>query len=103
MDKEWNAMKKTQEQFEIETLKFIRNRLDYIYSIAKSYNSDNPELMDTIESLAAVANMFAKIKLEEINGNVETSSPQGFIVNKLGSSYSRMKDYEKRKDMDFLG
>ncbi len=94
-------MKKTQDQFNIETLKLIRNRLDYIYSIATSYNSDNPELMDTIENLAAVANMFAKVKIEELNGHVETSSPQGFILSKLGSSYSRMKEYEKQKDSEF--
>lgn len=94
-------MKKEQEQFEIDTLKHIRNRLDYIYSIAKNYNHDSPELMDTIASLATVANMFAKIKLEELNGHVETSSPQGFIVNNLGNSYSRMKEYEKQKDGDF--
>lgn len=93
-------MKNTPEQFEIETLKLIKNRLDYIYSIAKSYNNDYPELMDTIESLASVANMFAKIKLEELNGNLETPSPQGFIVSKLGNSYSRMKEYEKQKDID---
>jgi hypothetical protein len=95
-------MKNEMEQFEVETLKHIKNRLDYIYSIAKSYNNDNPELMDTIQSLATVANMFAKIKLDELNGNnVETPSPQGFIVSKLGISYSRMKDYEKQKDVDF--
>lgn len=94
-------MKKAQDQFDIETLKLIKNRLDYIYSIAKSYNSDNPELMDTIESLATVANMFAKIRLEELYGNIETSSPQGYIVSKLGNSYSRMKNFEKQKDTDF--
>ncbi|WP_042375359.1 hypothetical protein [Neobacillus jeddahensis] len=95
-------MKQGQDPFEIETLKHIRNRLDYIYSIAKRYNSDKPELMDTIESLAMVANMFAKIKLEELTGKVETTSPQGYIVNKLGNSYSRMKNYEKDKeDLDF--
>lgn len=94
-------MKPEQEQFEIETLKLIKNRLDYIYSIAKSYNNDNPELMDTIESLATVANMFAKIRLEELNGNIETHNSQGYIVNKLGNSYSRMKEYEKQKDLDF--
>ena len=94
-------MKNGQEQFEIETLKFIRNRLDYIYSIAKTYNHDNPELMDTIESLASVANMFAKLKLEELNGNTETSSPQGYIVSKLGNAYSRMMAYEKQKEKDF--
>lgn len=93
-------MEKTQEQFEIETLKFIRNRLDYIYSIAKSYNHENPELMDTIESLAKVANIFAKIKLEELNGQVGTSSAQGAIVSTLGNSYSRMKEYERQKDID---
>lgn len=89
------------EQFDTETLKLIKNRLDYIYSIAKRYNVDNPELMDTIESLAIVANMFAKIKLEELKGSVETSSPQGYIVSRLGNSYSRMKDYETQKDLDF--
>jgi hypothetical protein len=94
-------MKMAQEQFEIETVKHIKNRLDYIYSIAKSYNHDNPELMDTIESLAMIANMFAKIKLEELTGTEETSNPQGFIVNKLGNSYSRMREYEKQKDKDF--
>lgn len=95
-------MKNGQEQFDIETLKYIRNRLDYIYSIAKTNNNDNPELMDTIESLATVANMFAKIKLEELNGTVETSSPQGYIMSKLGNSYSRMKEYEKQKDLDYM-
>jgi hypothetical protein len=94
-------MKKGQELFEVETIKHIRNRLDYIYSIAKNNNHDNPELMDTIVSLAEVANMFAKIVLEDLNGNPETSSPQGYIVSKLGNSYSRMKEYEKQKDLDF--
>jgi hypothetical protein len=94
-------MKTTPEQFEIETLKLIKNRLDYIYSIAKRHSNDNPQLMDTIENLATVANMFAKIKLEELNGNIETTSPQGFIVSRLGNSYSRMKEYEKQKDLDF--
>ena len=95
-------MTKPQEQFEIETLKLIKNRLDYIYSIAKRYNNDTPELMDTIESLASIANMFATIKLEELNGNGKTPSPQGFIVSKLGNSYSNMKEYEKQKEnIDF--
>jgi hypothetical protein len=94
-------MKKGQERFEIETLKHIRNRIDFICSVAKHHNHDNPELMDTIVSLAEVANMFAKIQIEDLNGSVETSSPQGFIVSKLGNSYSRMRGYEKRKDLDF--
>lgn len=94
-------MKNAQEQFEIETLKHIKNKLDYIYSIAKRYNNDNPELMDTIESLATVANMFAKIKLEELNGDGKTAHPQGYIVSKLANSYSRMKEYEKQKENDF--
>jgi hypothetical protein len=95
-------MKKPQEQFEMETLKLIKNKLDYIYSIAKSHHSDNPELMDSIESLASVANMFARVKLEELNGNIKTSGPQGFIVSKLGNAYSSMKEYEKqKKDIDF--
>ncbi|WP_445487424.1 hypothetical protein [Niallia sp. 03133] len=95
-------MKKQHEQFEIETLKLIKNKLDYIYSIAKSYNNDNRELMGTIESLASVANMFAKIKLEELNGKEQTSGPQGFIVSKLGNVYSNLKEYEKQKqEIDF--
>lgn len=94
-------MKMAQEPFEQETLKHIRSRLDYIYSIAHTYNYDNPELMDAIASLAAVANMYTKVHLEELNGEIITKSPQGFIVSELGKSYSRMKEYEKRKDMDF--
>ncbi|MDR4946575.1 hypothetical protein [Neobacillus cucumis] len=88
-------------QFDIETLKLIRNKLDYIYSIAKSNYNDNPELMDTIESLAEVANMFANIRIQELNDHVETMGPQGFIVSRLGNAYSRMKNYEKQKDSDF--
>ena len=91
-------MKPTHEQFDIETIKHIRNRLDYIYSIAKTDKHDHPELMDTIASLAIVANMFAKSKLEELNDHSETSSIQGFIVSNLGNSYSRMKEYEKQKE-----
>ncbi|MFC4802248.1 hypothetical protein ACFPA1_23350 [Neobacillus sp. GCM10023253] len=94
-------MKKEQEQFDIETLQLIQNRLDYIYSIAKRYNSDHPELMDTIESLANVANMFAKNKYEELKGKEVTASQQGNIVRRLGNSYSRMREYEKQKDTDF--
>jgi hypothetical protein len=89
------------ETFDIETLKLIRNKLDYIYSIAKCHYNDHPELMDTIENLAQVANMFANIRLQELNHRVETSSPQGFIVSKLANAYSRMKNYEKQKDSDF--
>jgi hypothetical protein len=88
-------------QFDIETLKLIRNKLDYIYSIAKSNYNDNPELMDTIESLAEVANMFANIRIQELNDCIETSSPQGFIVSKLANAYSRMKNFEKQRDSDF--
>lgn len=97
----WIIMKNAQDPFDIETLKHIRNRLDYIYSMSKTFSNDNPELMDTISSLTKVANMFAKIKIEELNGKVETSSPQGMIVSNLGNSYSRMKEYEKNKETDF--
>ncbi len=48
------------DQFDIETLTRIRNRLDYIYSIAKGNYNDNPELMDTIESLAQVSKHVCK-------------------------------------------
>lgn len=89
------------EQFDIETLKLISNRLDYIYTIAKSNYNDNPELMDTIENLARVAKMFATSKIQELNGQIKSTNPQGFILSKLATSYSRMKDYEKQKDSNF--
>jgi hypothetical protein len=84
-------------KFDIEILKLIENKLDYIYSIAKCHYNDNPELMDTIENLAQVAKMFAQIRIQEIKGLEKTSSPQGFIVSKLANSYSRMQNYEKQK------
>lgn len=87
--------------FDIETLKHIRNRLDYIYSIANCNYNDNPELMDTIKGLAQVANMFSNIKIQELNNQVETPSPQGYILAELATSYSRMREYEKNKDNDF--
>jgi hypothetical protein len=85
------------EKFDIEILKLIENKLDYIYSIAKSNYNDNPELMDTIENLAQVANMFAQIRIQELKGDEITSSPQGFIVPKIANSYARMQNYEKQK------
>jgi hypothetical protein len=87
--------------FDIDTLKHIRNRLDYIYSIANSNYNDNPELMDTIKSLAQVAKMFSNIKIQELNHHVGTPSPQGFILSELANSYSRMKEYEKHKENEF--
>jgi hypothetical protein len=57
--------------------------------------------MDTIENLAQVANMFTSIKIKEISKQVETTSPQGYILSKLSNSYSRMKEYEKQKETDF--
>jgi hypothetical protein len=90
--------------FDIDTLKHISNKLDYIYSIAKSNYNDSPELMDTIENLAQVANMFTNIKIQELNNEVKTvktPSPQGYILSKLANSYSRMKEYEKGKEEDF--
>ncbi|MCM3768456.1 hypothetical protein [Neobacillus niacini] len=90
-----------QVQFDIDTLKMIKNRLDYIYSIARKYNNDNPELMDTIEGLAVIANMFATNQLEELKGTEAPSSPQGAIVSKLGNPCSRMKEYENQKTNDF--
>ena len=89
------------DHYDIETLKHIRNKLDYIYAIAKSNNHDNPELMDTIESLALIANMFANIHIKALNNQAVTASPQGYILAKLSNSYSRMKGYEKRKEDDF--
>ncbi len=89
------------EAFEVETLKHIRNRLDYIYSIAKTHNHNHPELMDTIESLAKIANMLAKVKIEELEGKVVTSSSQGYIVNHLGKSYLSMTEYEKQIENKF--
>ncbi|GHH98903.1 hypothetical protein [Neobacillus kokaensis] len=88
-------------QFDVETLERIRNKLTYINSIAKSNYSDHPELMDTIESLAQVANMFTNIRIQELNNHVKTTSPQGFIVFKLGNAYSRMKNFEEQKNSDF--
>ncbi|MGG3466050.1 hypothetical protein ABES02_00475 [Neobacillus pocheonensis] len=89
------------EQFDIDTLKQIRNKLDYIYYVAKSNYNDNPELMDTIENLAQVANMFTNIKIQELNGQVKTQSPQGYILPKLANAYSRMKEYENQKEDEF--
>ncbi|WP_071393305.1 hypothetical protein [Bacillus tuaregi] len=94
-------MKKGQEPFEIETLKHIRNRLDYIYSISKRYSHDQPELMDTVASLASIAKMFANVKMEELKGSVETEGSQGYIVRNLGNAFSRMQDYEKQQDPKF--
>ena len=91
----------TSDQFDIDTLKHIRNKLDYIYFIAKSNYNDNPELMDTIENLAQVSNMFTNLKIQELSKQVETASPQGYILSKLSNSYSRMKEYEKQKETDF--
>lgn len=89
------------EHYDIETLKHIRNKLDYIYAIAKSHNKDNPELMDTIENLALIANMFADIHIKALKNQAVTASPQGYILAKLSNPYSRMKGYEKRKEDDF--
>lgn len=85
------------DQFDAETLKHIRSRLDTVYAIAKKNYNDNPELMDTIESLAQIAIMFTTIKLQEVNGDEKTASPQGYILSKLSNSYSRMTEYEKQK------
>jgi hypothetical protein len=84
--------------FDIETLKLIKNKLDYIYSIAKSNYNDHLELMDTIESLTEVANIFANIRIQELNDHVDSLNTQGLIVSKLGNAYSRMKNYEKQKE-----
>jgi hypothetical protein len=89
------------DQFDAETLKHIRSRLDTVYAIAKKNYNDNPELMDTIESLAQIAIMFTNIKLQEVNDQDETASPQGYILSKLSNSYSRMTEYEKLKVKDF--
>ncbi|MCM3651738.1 hypothetical protein [Metabacillus litoralis] len=89
------------EHFDIKTLKLISNKLDYINSIAKGYYNDNPELMDTIENLARVANMFATSKIQELNGHTKTTNPQGFILSTLATPYSRMKEYEKQKNNEF--
>jgi hypothetical protein len=89
------------QQFDIETLKRIRNKLDNIYIIAKCNYNDHPELMDTIENLALVANMFANVRIHELTDHKEISGPQGFIVSKLANAYSRMKDYEKQNESDF--
>ncbi|MEH7131264.1 hypothetical protein V7103_24110 [Neobacillus drentensis] len=89
------------DQFDIDTLKHIRNKLDYIYFIAKSNYNDNPELMDTIENLALISNMFTNVKIQELSKKKETLSPQGYILSKLSHSYSRMKEYEKQKETDF--
>jgi hypothetical protein len=89
------------DQFDIDTLKHIRNKLDYIYFIAKSNYNDNPELMDTIENLAQVSTMFTNLKIQELSKQKETQSPQGYILSKLSHSYSRMKEYERKKETDF--
>ncbi|MGG3925701.1 hypothetical protein ABET51_06840 [Metabacillus fastidiosus] len=83
------------EKFDIKTLTEIRDRLDYIHTIATTNYSDNPELMDTIDHLARVGAMFADIKIEELEGHIETADPQNYILEKLSSSYFHMKNYEK--------
>ena len=89
------------EQFDVQTLKQIRNKLDYIHFIAKSNYQDDPELMDSIECLASVAKTFATSKIEELDGLLLTKGVQGSIVATLGNSYSRMKQYEKDKEKQF--
>lgn len=89
------------ELFKVETLKHIQSRLDYIYSTAKTHHQHQPHLMDAIASLAKIANMFAKTKIEELNGKIETASPQGYIVSKLGNAYLAIKEFEKQQEDPF--
>jgi hypothetical protein len=55
--------------------------------------------MDTIDHLARIGGMFADIKIQELEGHVETSDPQGYIVSKLSTSYYRMNNYERKRKM----
>lgn len=82
-------------RFDIETLKKIRDDLQEIHSTAISNYHDYPELMDTIDHLAKVANMFANDKIENLVNNNLRADPQGYIVSKLSSASSRMKNYQK--------
>ncbi|MDO6849238.1 hypothetical protein Q4S57_14855 [Priestia megaterium] len=88
-------------RFDIETLKKIRDDLQEIHSTAISnYHDyhDYPELMDTIDHLARVANMFANDKIESLENNNLRADPQGYIVSKLSSASSHMKNYKKGND-----
>ncbi|GAB1807800.1 MULTISPECIES: hypothetical protein [Priestia] len=82
-------------RFDIETLKKIRDDLQEIHSTAISNYHDYPELMDTIDHLARVANMFANDKIENLVNSNLRADPQGYIVSKLSSASSRMKNYKK--------
>jgi len=82
-------------RFDIKTLKKIQDDLQEIHSTAVSNYHDYPELMDTIDHLARVANMFAVNKVENLENDKTCADPQGYIVSKLYSASARMENYQK--------
>jgi hypothetical protein len=76
-------------KFDIETVKQIRDQIDQIQRIAMDKFQDH-ELFNTIDNLARVAGMFADIKVQELDGHVETADPQGYIKGNLSTASTRL-------------
>jgi hypothetical protein len=85
-------------KFTISAAREIRERLDEIQFLAVKHRSDNGELFDIIDHLARVGGMFADVKVQELEGYVQTADPQDYILKKLSIAYSLMKRYDEKSE-----
>ncbi|EMI11247.1 hypothetical protein [Anoxybacillus gonensis] len=85
-------------KFTISAMREIREKLDEIQFLAVKHYSDNSELFNIIDHLARVGGMFADVKVQELEGYVQTADPQDYILKKLSVAYRSMKQYDEKSE-----
>jgi hypothetical protein len=85
-------------KFTISKMREIREKLDEIQFLAIKHHSDNSELFDIIDHFARLGGMFAAVKEQELEGYVQTTDPQDYILKKLSIAYHSMKQYDEKSE-----
>jgi translation initiation factor IF-1 len=94
-------------KFDVEDLKYyskILNELQYNATTWINRNNANEielELLDTIDHLCRVSNMFKMIIEQHLEGDVVTSDPKGYIDSKISIARSSLRHYLKLKKLSY--
>lgn len=100
-------MTRLKDKFTIDDMKEYEKRFNEIHYSITHWKTRNDvterelELINTIDYLVRVPNIFCRVIEEDIKGHIETGDPHGYAKGKLGVAEASLRHYLELREIDF--
>ncbi|MGG3467817.1 hypothetical protein ABES02_10080 [Neobacillus pocheonensis] len=99
-------MANLKDKFTIEDIKELDKRLNSIYYRAThgitltSSGITEIQLLNIIDNLCRASGMLCDVIEQQLEGNIETVDPYGYIIRKIGTAENGIENFLKVKKID---